>query len=188
MDSNNINLDDDGYINEQYYLNACIDIIDRGIQDRGRNPDHITTNQLRYYLYLCYEQLFKPSNPNPHDKKTTVECNPTNIKRLIHIYLTICDMFQALPSFYMLSRFVGIEEDTLQDVVTSSKQEVTKHRKDYIQNRLNDSTVGVIALANNDIDTSLLYTRQNLVDHATVKKALSFSDLRQIAQKTEDGG
>ena len=187
MESNNINLDDDGYIDEQFYLNACIDIIDRGIQDRGRNPDHITTNQLKAHLNDCYNTLFRPNKPILYNPNCRIPYNTTNIQRLINVYLTICDVYDVLPSVYVFSRFTGIGDDTMDEYVTHARNQITKHRKDYVQDRLNDSTVGVIALANNDIDTSLLYTRQNLVDHATVKKALSFADLRQIAQKTGDG-
>ena len=55
-------------------------------------------------------------------------------------------------------------------------------RKSYIQNRLNNTPIGILALANNDIDTGLLYTRQNIVAHEAVKKSLSFDDLKRIAQ------
>jgi hypothetical protein len=182
-----VNLDEDGYINESYYLNACLDIINRGIQDRGRDADHITTNQLMTHLNDCYDTLFKPKQTQLYNEQCSIPYNTTNIQRLINIYLKICDSFSVLPSVYTFSRFTGIQEDTVEEWVTGGKMEITKHRKGYVQNRLNDTTIGVIALANNDIDTSLLYTRQNIVDHATVKKALSFSDLRQIAQRGTDG-
>ena len=39
-------------------------------------------------------------------------------------------------------------------------------------------------MANNDLDTGLCYTRQNIADRATVNKALSFSDLVKIGEKT----
>ncbi len=54
-------------------------------------------------------------------------------------------------------------------------------RKTYVQNRLNNSPLGILTLANNDIETGLLYTRQNIVTHEAVKKSLSFEDLKRIA-------
>lgn len=184
MEDNRVNVDDEGFINETYYLNACIDIIDRGLKDRGVDPVHITTNQLKPFLNDCYDALFKPSKRNPtFEPNTTIPYNETNIQRLINVYLKICDRYNALPSVYVFSRFTGVGEERVGQYVTNGREIIGKHRKTYVQDRLNDSTIGVIALANNDIDTGLLYTRQNIVDHATVKKALSFSDLQQIADK-----
>ena len=59
----------------------------------------------------------------------------------------------------------------------------TKTRKNYIQNKLADTPIGNITLANNDIDTGLNYSRQNMIAHETVKKALDFADIVKLAQK-----
>ena len=65
---------------------------------------------------------------------------------------------------------------------------MTKSRKTAIQNKLFEASVGVITLANNDADSGLMYNRQNIVDHATVKKALDFSELVRIAQNKDGSG
>lgn len=177
-----INLDQDGYINESYYLNACIDIIDRGIQDRGIDPNKVTSNLFIYFLRQCYKTLFKPSKPlYPLGNQCIIPYNTTNIQRLIYIYSELVDRYQTLPSVVAFERLTGMEEETIDRYVTNGRDIIRKLRKSAVQNKLYDTTIGVIALANNDIDTGLLYTRQNIVDHATVKKALSFADLKQIS-------
>ena len=39
-----VNLDADGFINTDYYINAAIDIMNRAAEERGQNPRHINTN------------------------------------------------------------------------------------------------------------------------------------------------
>ena len=175
-----INLDEDGYIDESFYLNASISIIQRNLQDRGIDPSRVTTNQLMSGFNQCYDSLFRP--PHKPISGCTIPYNTTNIERLIRVYLSICDTYDALPSVYSFGRYCGIEDGVLDRYVTFGKSIITKHRKNYVQEKLGESTVGIIALANNDVDTNLLYTRQNIVAQATVKKALSFADLRQIAE------
>lgn len=176
-----INLDQDGYINESYYLNACIDIIDRGIQDRGIDPNKLTSNYFIYLLRQCYNTLFKPSKTLMNNEQCIIPYNTTNIQRLINIYTNLVQKYQTLPSVYAFVTLTGITEETIDEYVTTGRSDIQKSRKQAVQNKLYDTTIGVIALANNDIDTGLLYTRQNIVDHATVKKALSFADLKQIS-------
>lgn len=180
-EESNVNFDTDGYINESYYLNACLDIIQRGLEQRGIDPDKVTTNQMTYHFDECYKALFKPEKPLINNQTNNLPYNTINIERLINIYLSICSIYNLLPSVYVFTRFSGLTEETMEGYVTRGRLIIGKHRKNFVQNRLNDSPVGVIALANNDIDTGLLYTRQNIVAHATVKKALSFNDLKAIA-------
>lgn len=180
-----VSKDIDGYINEQFYLTACIDIINRSIQDMGQDAQTITTNKLSWHLVQCYNALFKPNTPQTN-KKNIIEYNEENLLRLVDIYLNICKVYDTLPSVDGFETLTGVYFETVDRVVTSALPKIRKARKAYVQNRLNNSTIGVLALANNDIDTGLLYTRQNIVDHATVRKALSFSDLQQIATKQDD--
>ena len=176
-----INLDTDGYINESYYLNACMDIIDRGLIDRGIDPNKVSSNYFLYLLRQCYKSLFKPNKTLLNNQQCIIPYNTTNIQRLINIYSLLVEKYQTLPSVYAFECLTGMEEESIDRHVTNGRNTIRKLRKSAVQNKLYDTTIGVIALANNDIDTGLLYTRQNIVDHATVKKALSFADLRQIA-------
>ena len=176
-----LNLDTDGYINESYYLNACIDIIDREIQDRGIDPSKLSSNYFIYLLRQCYKSLFKPNKSLINNEQCIVPYNTTNIRKLIRVYSELVSKYQTLPSVYAFVTLTGISEETIDEYVTTGRSDIQKLRKSAVQNKLYDTTIGVIALANNDIDTGLLYTRQNIVDHATVKKALSFADLKRIS-------
>ena len=84
--------------------------------------------------------------------------------------------------------YTGIDDETVIKYVTSAPFEITKARKNNIQNALSNTTVGQITLANNDGDTGLMYTAQNMIQSEQIKQGLSVSDLyklpsRQVAQK-----
>ena len=182
----------DGQIDILYYYNACIDIIERNAAQDGRDTNKITTNQLIFYFTLCYQALFKPLDSTTQGKPNNIYSDipasrlyhADDIKALIELYLMICQKYDALPGYYNASRLLGINDDVLKQYeVTSGNALIAKMRKAYIQNRLNNNIIGVMSLANNDIDTGLLYTRQNIVAHEVVKRSLSFDDLQRIAQQ-----
>ena len=182
------NIDDAGNINITYYKTAALDIIKRCFDDRGLDPEKITTNHLQYALRECYYALFEDKQKNVFPfSQCNIPYTTDNIRALLRLYADICEVYRALPSLYAFERFTGLTEETVQKYVTDAAIELSKSRKTAIQNKLYEAPVGVITLANNDADSGLMYNRQNIVDHATVKKALDFSELVQIAQK-KDGG
>lgn len=171
--------DSDGYINKSYYINAISDIIDRSARDRDRDPNRLTTNQFNAGLGKARNALFI-QDTNPLMK---IPYTPENITRLIDIYLELCRDYDALPSLDGFQLLTGMDDRTADQYVTPASNTIRKARKAYIQNRLNNNIIGVMSLANNDIDTGLLYTRQNIVAHEVVKRSLSFDDLQRIAQQ-----
>lgn len=183
----------DGSLDYDYYYNASMDIIERNMEADGRDPLHITSNQLQYYLDLCYISLFKPDNttgkkPNNILYGYNTAYNPDDIKTLIEVYIRICAKYDALPSIVGASYYTGIDEETIRQYdVTPGGLGIGKRRKNYIQNRLNNTPIGVMTLANNDIETGLLYTRQNIVTHEAVKRSLSFDDLKRLADNGGNG-
>lgn len=185
--NNPASVDDQGFINIDYYFTAATDIINRAAADKGLDPQHITSNQILSLYIRVYKALFRPENTSLYNTQCNIPYNPENISRMITLYLLICMEYSALPSLNALCYFSGINEQTFDSyLVTPISQVIRKARKDYIQNRLNDSVVGVIALANNDADSGLCYTRQNYIAAEAVKKSLSFEDLKQIAQRRVD--
>ena len=76
----------------------------------------------------------------------------------------------------------GIDISTFETYVTDSRLLIQNIRKNAIQNKLQSFPIGVVTLANNDLDTALCYNRQNITDRATVSKALNFSDLVRIGE------
>lgn len=186
-------LDHDGFIDTDYYIEASIKIMDEAAMERGQNPRQINTNDAFALYRRVYNALFRPE----HRKLATADggaarflpgCNVTynteNLLRLMNIYRALCIEYDSLPSVDGLTLLTGVDMASYEKYVTGARQFVQNIRKDNIQNKLQSFPIGVVTLANNDIDTGLCYTRQNIADKATVNKALSFSDLVKIGEKT----
>ena len=201
-----MNLDTDGYINTDYYINAAIDIMDRGAEERGQNPRHLNTNDAFALYRRVYNALFKPDSIGESgsaelfERGCDIEYNPENIKRLIQIYHALCIEYDSLPSADGIEYLTGCAVKTMERYLTGARSFVQNIRKNSIQNKLQSFPIGVVTLANNDTDTALCYNRQNITDRATVNKALSFAelvklgenvggsgDVSQIEQNTQDG-
>ena len=181
-----VNVNEDGYINKAYYKNASLDIIQRQIQDKQLDPNKITANQLKALFRQCYYSLFEPETNNFPPYNANIPYNTKNIEILLSIYTEICEIYSCIPSLYGFTRFTGIEEETIQKYVTAARLEMVKARKDYVQNSLSNSQVGTIALANNDTDTGLMYTRQNLVDKQTIQQNITLKDFVRISSAQSD--
>ena len=186
MDNTIVNIDQNGAINPAYYKTACFDIIERNAAARDIDLNKITSNQLKSLLRECYYTLFKPTKNSFPNNRCNVPYTTENITALLDIYTAICERFCCIPSLFGFERFTGITEETTQKYVTASRLELTKQRKLFIQNKLTESPVGVIALANNDQDTGLMYNRQNMVEKETIKQGLTLNDFIKISDKTSN--
>lgn len=178
------NYNPDGTLNTQYYYTACKDIIERAASERGLDINKITTIQLKPLLRACYNSLFKPTKNTFNNYKCNVIYNEKNISDLLDVYLSICEFYNCIPSLFNFERFTGIAEDTTQKYVTQSRLELIKSRKAFIQDKLTESNIGVITLANNDQDSGLMYNRQNMVERETIKQGLTLKDLVKISDKS----
>lgn len=177
--------DKEGYIDIEQYIQRINNIIRICCEEvETTKPD---SNQVNGFLRVAYRNIFKPEGAmlSGQGKKTNIELNKENVERLIEVYKGVIETWNALPSMEGFERLTGINKHTASEYVTDFSQSIQIARRVYIQNRLNNSPLGVLTLANNDIDTGLLYTRQNIVAHETVKKALSFEDLKRIANNVD---
>ena len=179
----NENLNADGFIDYNFYKNACIDIIERVADERGYDVYKLNANQLKSLLRECYYSLFQPEKTTFCNYKCNIPYNTDNITTLLDVYTSICEKYNCIPSLFGFERFSGITEDSTMKYVTASRLELIKLRKDYIQNKLTETPVGVIALANNDVDSGLMYNRQNIVERETIKQGLSLNDFVKISDK-----
>ena len=183
-----VNVLEDGYIDPTYYYNASIDIIERIATDQQIDLQKADTNRINYLLSQCFKILYARNKQVWTNKHSIIPYEPENIKRLMNVYLDIVYRYNALPSLAGFVLYSGIDENTARryEEVTGVCGLVRNSRKNYIQNRLNNTPIGVMTLANNDIETGLLYTRQNIVTHEAVKRSLSFDDLKKIADNGAD--
>lgn len=176
-------LNEDGTINADYYKNATIDIIEREAQQIGLDPNKLDANRLKSFLRTAYYSLFKPSKPLEGNNACNVPYNSDNITTLFNIYVEICEKYNCIPSMVGFGRYTGLTEETTFKYVTGARLAMTKFRGDFVLNRLSDSPIGNMGLANNDTTTGLMWNRQNIIERETVKQGLTLSDFVQISQK-----
>ena len=183
-------LDADGFIDTEYYIDASIKIMNEAAEERGQNPRRINTNDAFALYRRVYNALFKPYKRRTgaeraiYEPGCRIEYNPENMRRLLEVYRVLCSEYDSLPSADGAAWLTGIAIETFDKYVTGARMFIQNIRKDNIQNKLQSFPIGVVTLANNDLDTGLCYTRQNIADRATVNKALSFNDLVKIGEKT----
>jgi len=173
------------YIDSDYYIQQ-INIIIRGccLEMQIDKPD---SNQINGFLRVAFNNLFRTDVEagKVGERISKIALNEDNIKAMIEIYVAVCETWNALPSQYGFERLTGIKIDTACQYVTAAREYLQSARKTYVQNRLNNSPLGILTLANNDTETGLLYNRQNIITHEAVKKSLSFEDLKRIANNIE---
>jgi len=180
-----VNLDEDGFINIEWYFKASCDIIERAAQERGQDITKLTANDMTPLYRRVYEALFRPEKGRGrHGEKCNLKYCAENISRLITLYTALAGEYNVLPSMEALELLTGIEDTNICKYVTDARKRIAKTRKTWVQNGLSQFPIGMVTLANNDLDTGLCYNRQNITDRATVNKALSFNDLVQIGEKT----
>lgn len=173
------------YIDADYYIQQ-INIIIRGccLEMQVDKPD---SNQINGFLRVAFNNLFRAETEarKVGERASKIALNEDNIKAMIEIYVAVCETWNALPSQYGFERLSGYKFETIDKYVTGAKDILQLARKTYVQNRLNNSPLGILTLANNDIETGLLYNRQNIITHEAVKKSLSFEDLKRIANNID---
>lgn len=174
--------DDSGYIDIEKNVQRINNIIRSCCAEV--DIDKPDSNQVNGFLHVAYRNLYKPQGVmlSGSGSKTNIDINSENVLRMIEVYQSVVETWNTLPSQIGFERLTGINKSTAAKYVTDFVYCIQNARKAYVQNRLNNTPLGVLTLANNDIDTGLLYTRQNIVAHEAVKKSLSFDDLKRIAQ------
>lgn len=183
-----VNIDENGRINPAYYENAINDQIQRLIEKYNYNPQKITSNNMLAMATKIYPALFKPDKPQKYNPKCNIPYTEYNITALLDIYINIALSYDCLPSFYTFEKMTGIVEETVKQYVTNASLAMQNTRKSYLINRLNESNIGVLTLANHEQSIGLMYNRQNILDNATVKQSLTARDLVKLPQIQQTSG
>ena len=180
------NLDSDGNINESYYNNAIRDLTKRYLTELYPETTKYTSNHLLAVMSHIYDSLFRPDKTYPNNPKLNIPYTVYNITTLYKLYVSLYNDYLCIPSLYSFSRMTGLDEATIEKYVTGVRFELVNNRKEMIQNKLYETPIGVTVLANNEESVGLMYNRQNMIDKQTVSRNISLSDIRQIAQKTDE--
>ena len=174
-------------IDVSYYRNTINDLIIRYIEESQSNPykptinaDKISNNNMLSICIFIYESLFKRDKAYKTDASCNVPYTKYNITSLLNLYIDIVQSYGCIPSLYGFSRMVGIQEDTIKKIVTTSSIEMLNVRREMLRNSLSDDRMGRIVLANNDSSYGLEYEKKNTIERETVRQGLALNDLPKL--------
>lgn len=174
-----------------YFENKINFEIDNIIMLEGYNPEKIGTKA--YYIFrMAYRNVFKPlpCDTVPNNQASIIDYeNDDLIIGIVDIFKIVCTKYNILPLADLFTALTGIARDTLnqwenRDGASRKRSTVRKTiietASQNTRQKLYSQTVGVIALANNDIETGLTYTRQKLIDGVAVQ-AISTQALPKLS-------
>jgi predicted DNA-binding transcriptional regulator AlpA len=147
-----------------------------------KNPKErkqITHNELNYIFRQVYILLFKPDKPLYNNQNSKINYDDiTQLKIISESFLDICTSFNKSLGLMSFCYFTGISQDTIYKWISPEGEKLNRARSEiikYIKDGhkaaqialLNDSPVGALAVANNDIDTGLEWSRNNALQAAS---------------------
>lgn len=160
----------------EYCVNSGIDINDYKMRSTLK---HNTIINLMNYIYI---NLFKPKNTALYGQcKSLLDYN--NIDELAavsNIFIDICSYFNVSQGLYAFEIMTGIDDNTISDWLSHNDElnikragvikAVRNYNKNALISILKDSGVGAIAVANNDVETGLEWTKntQQIAQNNTV--------------------
>lgn len=136
----------------------------------------ITHNEVNYILRKVYEQLFKPNQALYNNQKSLLDYDDIDtIKTLANTFIDICSMLNKSLGLVSFSYLIGVSTTTLYNWSRDEKSNPERFMMvKYIQEShkaaqiglLNDSPVGALAVANNDVETGLQWSLNQTITAA----------------------
>ena len=137
----------------------------------------ITHNELNYILRRIYDNLFKPSGGLYNNQKSLLNYDDTELLQVVaNTFLDLCSRFNKSLGLMSFSYMTGINYKTIYNTLNGGENVNPKRLQVFksIQEGhkaaqvalLNDSPVGALAVANNDIETGLEWSKQQALTQA----------------------
>lgn len=134
---------------------------------------HQTVNGLFRYIY---KQLFKPDRTLCNNQKSYVDYNNTDLLQVLaDKFIDICSMFNKSLGIMAFGYMIGADVTTLMRWGSDEKSNPERYKVvKYIREShkaaqislLNDSPVGALAVANNDVETGLQWSLNQTITAA----------------------
>lgn len=139
------------------------------------NPKRtVTHNQINYCFRMVHKYIFKPDKKLISNKQSIIDYSDIEqLREIANIFLNICGLYNKSFGLMSFSFFTGIDYKTIYNWLTPEGEKINPERFQvlkYIQEAhkaqqiglLNDSPVGALAVANNDIETGLEWSTKQL--------------------------
>lgn len=133
----------------------------------------ITHNVLTSCMFYIYDSLFKPDKGMVNNQKSLIDYNDSELLSVIaDKFIRICMLFDKSLGLMPFSYMTGISTETLrrwsiEDKETNPKRyaivkSIQDGHKQMQINILNNSPVGALAVANNDHETGLEWSKNQM--------------------------
>ena len=137
----------------------------------------ITHNEINYVLRQVYNKLFKPDKALYNNQMSLLNYDDIDtIKLLAKTFIDICSMFNKSLGLMSFGYMIGVSHTTLykwanDETLNPARSEVVKYIRECHKvaqiSLLNDTPVGALAVANNDVETGLEWSKQQAALQAT---------------------
>lgn len=159
----------------EYQIKLCIDDyceqygLDLSDYKQRSNIKHLElANILRY----IYKKLLKPNIKLKNNQRSIIDYSDNEqLYIMAECFIDICTFFNKSLGLYWFSQFIGCDYQTILNWEQEPREsnparfEILKaiklYNRDSLIALLKDSTVGAIAIANNDIETGLKWSENN---------------------------
>lgn len=155
-------------------IDQCIDdfLIDIGIDTDYKSLVNIKHSTVNYMFSYIYTRLFKPDHNMPNNQKSLVDYNNIELLQVLaDKFIDICQRFNKSLGLMSFAYMIGCSYSTLDNWLKAAdnnelnikRLEVLKsiqvsHKAQQIS-LLNDTPVGAMAVANNDVETGLEWSK-----------------------------
>jgi hypothetical protein len=164
---------------KQININTICDEIDNCINDflviNNIDNDYkslvnIKHQTINFMLSYIYEQLFKPNHNLKNNQKSIIDYDDLELLQVLaNKFINICQRFNKSLGLMSFSYFIGVDYTTLYRWLNEKESNYNRyyilksiqesHKAAQIS-LLNDSPVGALAVANNDPETGLEWSKQ----------------------------
>lgn len=158
-------------------IDECInDFLDEMQIDRDyKSITSIKHSTVNYMMSYIYKRLFKPNITLCNNQKSYVDYNNIELLQVLaDKYISICQRFNKSLGVMSFGYMIGVNYSTLYNWMNDKSNEpLSLKRLEVIKSiqenhkvqqiaLLNESPVGVLAVANNDVETGLKWAENNI--------------------------
>lgn len=158
-------------------IDSCIDdfLTENNIDRDYKSITSIKHSTVNYMMSYIYKRLFKPNITLCNNQKSYVDYNNIELLQVLaDKYISICQRFNKSLGVMSFGYMIGVNYSTLYNWMNDKSNEpLNIKRLDVIKSiqenhkvqqiaLLNESPVGVLAVANNDVETGLKWAANNV--------------------------
>ena len=160
-------------------IDECInDFLDEnGIDRNYKSITSIKHSTINYMMSYIYKRLFKPNKTLCNNQKSYVDYNNIELLQVLaNKFIDICQRFNKSQGLMSFSYMIGCDYNTLSRWLNEKESNPARYsvlksiqvsHKEQQISLLNDSPVGAMAVANNDTETGLEWSKQQAMQIAS---------------------